>query len=83
VYKDVCCNLKFFLVPTLSVGTRSNARDAGAESHNKAFPLSHCNPKCIKAQLDNYRDKACGKDENPELNYVKIVPIKNTGGIVK
>jgi len=23
--------------------------------------------------MDNYRDKACGKDENPELNYVKIV----------
>lgn len=60
-----------------------NARDAGAESHNKAFPLSGCNPKCLKAQMDNYRDEACGKGENPELNYVQIVPIKNTGGMVK
>lgn len=60
-----------------------NARDAGTESHNKAFPLSGCSPKCIKAQLDNYRDKVCEKGGDSELNYVKIVPIKNTGGIVK
>lgn len=32
-----------------------------------------CDEACLKAQMDNYRDKACGKGENPELNYVEII----------
>ena len=37
----------------------------------------------VPKDKDNYRDEAYGKGENPELNYVQIVPIKNTGGMVK
>jgi len=51
----------------------NHARDAGVKSHKKTFPLSACSAQCLKAQMDNYRDKACGKGENSSLKYVPIV----------
>lgn len=33
--------------------------DAAAESHEKAFPLSKCSKKCIRAQLDSYYKSMC------------------------
>jgi len=50
-----------------------NGADAGIKSHKKTFPLSSCSAKCLKAQMDNYRDEACGKDKNPDLRYGQIV----------
>lgn len=56
------------------------AQDAAVESHKKSFPLSMCKNKCIEAQLKNYRDKACGKDANPDLVYKKIVSLPDNEG---
>lgn len=52
-----------------------DALEAAAQSHENAFPLSRCDKKCIRAQLDAYYKKACGagrpKSVNAQSKYPK------------
>ena len=45
---------------------------SGVASVNKAFPTSGCNPKCIKAQLDEYykKDKLCEPNSHPGIEEI-------------
>lgn len=57
----------------LQGGTMSmkEAIDSAVKSHQEAFPMSRCSPKCIRAQLENYyncpgaRPKALNKNGHP------------------
>jgi hypothetical protein len=40
------------------------AKRAGSNAHNKVFPDSKCNPKCIEAQLDAYHNKVGANDRS-------------------
>lgn len=55
--------------PAFSKWVYSEARDAGVTAHKLAFP--HCNPHCIKAQLDKYH-----KDPNG-LNLQEDTPVRS------
>lgn len=45
-----------------------DALDAAAKSHEDAFPLSRCDKKCIRAQLDAYYKNACGAGRPKMVN---------------
>lgn len=51
---------------TLSM-TYHDAKKAAVTAHQRTFPGSNCSEGCIGAQLDAYRDEACGKGTNPFL----------------
>ncbi|NHZ61869.1 PAAR-like domain-containing protein [Massilia genomosp. 1] len=57
----------------------SDALDSAADSHEKAFPLSKCSKKCIRAQLEAYY-QAC-KNTRPKMVDKNATPVKmpNTG----
>lgn len=45
----------------------SDALNAGAKSHQEAFPLSKCSYKCIRAQLAAYYNEVCGGNARPKM----------------
>ncbi|MTV56445.1 hypothetical protein GM672_27395, partial [Massilia buxea] len=66
-----------------SNGTMSmnDSLNAATESHQKAFPLSKCSKKCIRAQLDSYYQK-CGNARAKMVNEQAkpAMPANTSGG---
>ena len=67
-------NTKKILRPILDndkkIMTYNDAKKAAVKAHLNTFPGAKCGKECIEKQLDNYRDKSCGKGSNPRLRKV-------------